>query len=561
VNVLIRETTRSGAGSTVYDREFRGATLDFGSAPDCAIQILGRDVARRHGVLEPSGDGVRLRCSGRCRVTVNGASVGTATLNPGDAFELAGATVRVEPPPPGFDAAVTVTQPQQVSPEDLEGAYVTALDQTALSRRRPAWILAAAVLTFGLIVPWVIPAERLPWFVSDRIWSSGPLHPAHGVAIGNDCKACHVKPFQRVQDSQCLACHDAMADHTAPDLAAHVGLDGVRCASCHKEHNTPMHLTITDDRLCTDCHAAPAWPDNRLAPVRGFTLASHPAFSADLLMSTAEPRGTGFGYTWQNVSVPLGEAEERSNLKFPHDVHLDAARVRTMDTGEGLVCNDCHRLQLDHEHFEPISMERHCRDCHDLKFDRRAPDRELPHGNPAEVLLVMEGHFMRLYADPDAGEPVRARRRLPDRGAGAEADRCDGPAYLCARERTAREAEAQFTLRGCVTCHEVVTHDSADLLGRYQVVPVRLTPDFFTAARFNHRAHLTQRDTTRDGACLLCHDATASASSSDVLIPDIDTCVTCHGDHRQRGLVPLHCIDCHSFHPIARRTGAGEGAE
>jgi hypothetical protein len=149
-------------------------------------------------------------------------------------------------------------------------------------------------------------------------------------------------------------------------------------------------------------------------------------------------------------------------------------------------------------------MERHCRACHDLKFDRRAPDRELPHGNPTEVLLTMEGHFMRLYADPDVGEPTRTRRRLPDRGAGADTDSCDGPAYLCARERTAREAETQFTRRGCITCHEVVSHDTADLLGRYQVVPVRLTPDFFSgsAVRSSGPPH-PAGCTSGDAACLL----------------------------------------------------------
>ena len=44
-------------------------------------------------------------------------------------------------------------------------------------------------------------------------------------------------------------------------------------------------------------------------------------------------------------------------------------------------------------------------------------------------------------------------------------------------------ADAAFCAGGgCVTCHEVAVHDSDDLLARYQVVPVRLTPDFFAFA-------------------------------------------------------------------------------
>lgn len=545
MRLLIRESTR-GSGA-FHEREVVVSELGFGSAPDNAIQIIGRGVARRHGRLRPQGDGLEVRCLRGRTVHRDGADVRSARLAPGDTFELAGHTVEVRRPPPGFDAAVGLTTARQVDPAALEAAYTTDLNQTWLSKRRIAWTVTALVLTLGLLLPWLGPRDLLPWWSSDRVWSSGPLHPAHAVAVGDDCSACHVQPFQRVQDAQCTACHGAMEDHAAADLSGHVGLSELRCASCHEEHNEPVHLTVDADALCTDCHASPGWPGSRLAAVGGFSAADHPAFQADLLVSHAQPRGTGFTYRWLRESAPLPQAVDRSNLQFPHDVHLDPAQVQDLATGAGLACADCHELQADDEHFAPITMERHCRSCHDLKFDRRAPDRELPHGDPAEVLLTMEGHYMRLYADPDAGDPGRARRRLPDRAADGES--CDGPAYVCARQRTAREAEAQFTRRGCVTCHEVAVHDSDDLLGRYQVVPVRLTRDFFEVARFDHRAHLTQRDTSGDAVCLDCHDATASAASSDVLMPDLEQCVGCHGDHRADQLVQLHCIDCHGFHP------------
>lgn len=556
MRLLIRETSGGGTGSgSAHEREVEVPELTFGSAPECAIQIIGRGVQRIHGRLRPDSQGAAVECARGCTVRVNGADVRRARLPAGATLELAGNVLEVRRPPPGFDAAIGVTTARQTDPASFEAAYVTHLDQTWLSRRKAAWVATAIVLLLGLLLPWLLPRSVLPWWSSDQIWSSGPLHPAHAVAIGEDCGACHVTAFQRVPDARCTTCHSSMSDHAPAPLAAHVGLDGARCASCHKEHNEPMHLTVDADALCTECHAAPGWPDNRLAAIGGFSALDHPAFSADLLASEAEPRGTGFSYRWQRESAALADAIDRSNLKFPHDVHLDAASVQDLATGEALACGACHRLLADDEHFAPITMERHCRDCHDLKFDRRAPDRELPHGDPAEVLLTMEGHYMRLYADPDAGEPGRARRRLPDRA--ADAERCDGPPYLCARQATAREAETQFTRRGCVTCHEVAVHDSGDLLARYQVVPVRVTADYFTVARFDHRAHLTQRDASGDTACLECHAATASSASSDVLIPDIDQCVACHGDHRIDDLVPLHCIDCHAFHP----RGTGEETE
>lgn len=545
MRLLIRESSRAAAS---HEREAEVGEITFGSAPDCAIQIIGRGVARRHGILRPGPDGLTVECARGCTVQVGGESARRARLAPGDTLELAGTVLEVRRPPPGFDAAVGITPPRQADPAAFEAAYLTHLDQTWLSRRKAAWATTLVVLALGLALPWLVPRDVLPWWSSDQVWSSGPLHPAHAVAIGDDCGACHVKPFQRVQDAECVACHTTMTDHAEASLAAHVGLDTTRCATCHKEHNEPVHLTVDADALCTDCHTEPDWPESGLAAVDGFSGAEHPAFQADLVVSQAQRRGTGFAYDWHIEPVALPQAEDRSNLKFPHDVHLDPAQVQDLTTGEAMACGDCHHLQADDEHFAPISMERHCRDCHDLKFDRNAPDRELPHGDPSEVLLTMEGHYMRLFADPDAGGPTRTRRRLPDRDA-AGARSCDKEAYVCARETTAREAETQFTRRGCVTCHEVVVHDTDDLLGRYQVVPVRLTADFFAVARFDHRAHMTQADAAGDAACLECHGAETSTASSDVLIPDIEQCLACHGDHRSRDLVPLHCIGCHTFHP------------
>jgi len=556
VQILLRELIpgdlipgegRAGTGAEYRDRELDVAAVTLGSGADCTVQIFGADVLRRHATLTPANPGFTLSCERGATVLVEGVPTGRARLEPGTVLELAGARLRIVVPPAGFDAALELEPQTKVSARAFEAAYATDLEHTRLGRRGSAWILGLGLLAIGLVIPWFVHLDWLPWWSSDQVWSSGPLLPAHGVAIGNDCGACHATPFQRVQDAACTDCHRAMTDHAPVPLSSHVGLDGVRCATCHKEHNTPPHITITADALCTDCHAAPDWPDNRLAAVSGFSEAAHPAFAADLLTSRHEARGTGLAYAWSWQSSPLPEARDPSNLKYPHDAHLDPGKVQHLVTGAALACGDCHTLQADEEHFAPIRMEQHCRDCHDLKFDRAAPDRELPHADPREALLVMEGHYLRLYADPDAGQPSRERRRLPDRARAA--DRCEGPAYLCARARTAREAETQFTVRGCVTCHEVNVHDTDDLFGRYQVAPIRLTPDFFRAARFNHRAHLTQRDATGDAACLTCHEADGSTASSDVLMPDIDQCVTCHGDHRQADLIPLNCVDCHSFHP------------
>jgi hypothetical protein len=51
-----------------------------------------------------------------------------------------------------------------------------------------------------------------------------------------------------------------------------------------------------------------------------------------------------------------------------------------------------------------------------------------------------------------------------------------------------------------------------------------------------------------DALCLDCHAASVSGSSSDVLMPDIDTCLDCHSEERGIQNVQLACTGCHGFH-------------
>ena len=232
-------------------------------------------------------------------------------------------------------------------------------------------------------------------------------------------------------------------------------------------------------------------------------------------------------------------------------MHLDGSKVRRTDDGKALGCGDCHRLAPDKEHFLPITMEAHCRACHDLKFDPRDPTRELPHGQPTEAILAIEGHYLRKFGDPNLATDAIVRRRLPDRP--NDEERCTESAFACAMRKTRDESVNQFTIRGCVTCHVVEdTHDS-DIYNRFQVYPIRLVGDYLPKAHFDHMRHLTQRDKTGDDACVSCHDARKSKDSADLHIPDIDTCVGCHSDsvaeRVDRPGVVLPCIGCHLYHP------------
>ena len=568
MDVLLREvTTRPDGIEEYHDTEVNVDEVTLGAAPDRVIQLLGEGIAREHAVVKGSGGRARVVCAGRSRIDVGGKTVRSANLAEGDRFEIGGHTLELIAAPAGFDLAIGIHRNLDVQSSAFEEAFSTSLTETWLSKRGPAWALLVLVLLLTLVVPLLLSAPDAPSAAgrgdaavlreaathplvpTDRLWSTGPILPAHQLVIGDDCSACHMHLFQRVQDDACTTCHELTLDHVASARAALFDAPPERCATCHLEHNEPPSLVVRADRLCTDCHASPEQfsPHAELDAVTGFTRETHPAFDVYLLKAVTSDGGTGLVFDWRVNVEPLADATEESHLKFPHDVHLDASKVQKPGDGTAMSCADCHALSADQEHFQPITMEAHCRDCHDLQFDQTDPGRELPHGDPLEVVLTIEGHFMRKYADPNASRGGTTRRRLPDRE--RESDVCTDGVFECGRRRTEREAMNQFTRRGCVTCHDVNDNGGTDLYSRFQVYPVQLASDYFPTALFNHASHLTQEGVTGDGACITCHAADVAPSSEVVLVPDIDNCVECHGDATVPERVTLQCIDCHAYHP------------
>lgn len=556
MDVLLREIrTRPDGRSEYVDTEIQTDAVTIGASADCTVQLLGDAVAPLHAELRKSGAKLALKALGKSKIVKGERAAYRHTLGVGDSFAVGGHQLTVFEPPAGFDAALELRRDTSVPPSAYEAAFKTELSETWLGKRAPAWVLFVLVLALCLAVPFALRymnvdglGEGKRFLPTDVQWTSGPLLPAHQLAIGDDCSACHGEPFERVQDDACKTCHTGLADHFHADLEVDGAVE--RCALCHREHNEPGTLVVTADSLCTDCHAReqPASNDGRVDVVSGFADGTHPTFDAHLLKSVKRTAGTGFAFDWAFEVVPVADAKEQSNLEFPHDVHLDPEKVTSERTSEPLGCGDCHTLSLDQEHFLPVTMEQHCSECHDLKFDETDPDRQLPHGAPIEAILAIEGHFLKKFTDPEAYRLDRERRRLPDRPNADE--RCTGAPADCATRKTLAEAVNQFTVRGCVTCHAVEDNGSPDVYSRFQVLPIRLAADYFPGARFDHASHLTQKDATGDDACASCHAARQSNASADFLVPDIDNCTQCHAGDAVDPVV-LGCIQCHAYHPGA----------
>lgn len=560
MDVLLRELRQGTGGIAEYrDVEVVADTVTIGSAADRTIQFLGTSVAAEHAEISQRRGKIELVCTRGHTVTVGGKQVRSVTLAPGDAVEIGNNRLSLIDPPVGFDLATQLEVDDTIDAGVFEKAFRTDLDQLPISNRTVAWLLSAVILVVGLLLPLQQTStgngerSRSVLLPTDALWSSGPMHPAHELAIGDDCQACHQVHFQRVRDDSCLECHANIADHTEAIRLASMPLLGAtpRCASCHLEHNEPNpHLIVRADALCTDCHddSERLFGENSVASVRGFSTDTHPEFAAHLIKPVVSPAGTGVVFDWETKIENVGVASEASNLKFPHATHLDPELVSSLNSSEKLNCDDCHKLSLDRQHFVPITMDSVCVECHELTFDAQMPNRQLPHGEPLEAMIALEGQYLRSFSEPGVPQKAVVRRRLPDRP--PDEPDCVDTAFACASEAAARAINEQFTIRGCVSCHVVEDRGGDDVYSRYQVFPVRLATDYFPAGRFDHYSHQVMREESGDAACLHCHQAGESTSSRDLLIPNIDVCVDCHSDLPEPDHVALQCIDCHSYHPF-----------
>jgi predicted CXXCH cytochrome family protein len=561
VDALLREIKQGADGIAEYrDVEVSAETLTLGSAPDCSIQVLGKGVGAQHAELAANQNGFSIRCKRGFSVLVNGEAQSAANISVGDMLEIGGNRLMLVDAPSGFDLGIQIELDPHIDASVFENAFRTDLQQSWFSPRSAAWTLSLGVLVFAFLMPMLLKGSgnggiaNSAWIPSDALWSSGPLHPAHDLAIGNDCRQCHARNFERVQDEACLNCHARINDHVQVGTQAAISTlePTPRCASCHLEHNEPEpHLVIRADSLCIDCHidADGLSVAGTIASVAGFSAVGHPAFSAELLRPASSRAGTGLAFDWEQRSEPVSTALEMSNLKFPHDTHLDEELVTDIRDGSALGCGDCHELSLDREHFVPISMENQCVQCHELSFDPSMPDRLLPHGQPVEVIFTVEGQYLRKFSDPNIAQDAVVRRRIPDKDNSTR--ECVDTAFNCATQAAAEDIRDQFTVRGCVSCHIVEEHANSEIYARYQVHPVRLATDYFAAGRFDHLAHQVMKEDTGDAACNACHAARDSSQSNDLLIPDIDSCLGCHRDSPTPEHVTTRCVDCHSYHPFA----------
>ncbi|HYL82982.1 MAG TPA: hypothetical protein VE263_02010 [Candidatus Angelobacter sp.] len=433
----------------------------------------------------------------------------------------------------------------------------------------------------------VLPLLALLWiawrgFSGDhRVYSSGRMSRAHAV-FEKECAACHVQTAgafsAKAADSACLDCHDGPAHHAsrvpAPD-----------CATCHTEHRGRVNISVASDQACAKCHKD-LWKSVPEAMLSASGINSlqdgHPEFAA-------------FRKDGPNYGRDLG------GIKLNHAVHLKPIRRAPNGPNVQLQCGSCHHTaaaapdltysdpsyraatvtykestgllppELLHppkpasgrELMVPVKFADACAGCHSLAFDKRF-EVGVPHDEPRVVREFLQKKFqeyidahpgeLRVARDPD--RDLTGKRVLPE-------VRILTPAQWV-NEQTAK-AEELLWRKTCGQCHVVgyefvEDHRTPEEITRwlrsalesktserplpsvgYALTTVRWMPH----AKFDHDAH-------RGFTCVSCHaKALTSTESSDILLPGIETCKTCHApgpDHADS-----RCSECHTYHDWSKR--------
>ncbi len=567
---------------TIYDK----SEVTLGRATDCDVHLSDLRVGLHHArLIQLSAGKARIEANGDHRVRVNGAQIRRRDISLSD-----GSTIRIGPyqlsvtaPETKGDLLVSIelVEPQTPIRDKRDEKAVFSMRGYAPDKRASAWVLIGLILLVFLATPIFLhfrsddpgsgsTVSKLA-LATNQHWLAGGMSSAHA-NLTEDCRDCHVTPFARVKDADCLTCHEEMRDHADPlslhaarpinagsekwlvDLRSSLNIPEGRCGSCHFEHNGDAGILPSDSKLCVDCHNEmdKQFTETKLVNVSNFGR-RHPEFKPLIIL---DPQAGAA--SMKRVSL-VDRPKENNGLIFPHDFHLNDDEVaRKLETlpaglraryGEDLDCIDCHQADAAGALIKPIEMESHCSDCHSLAFATTGNTvRTLPHGEPEEVRETLEDFYLAqatslLLGDQSAG--------VLDRQLSAEArtrrERLRTQAFSDARRNTDAMVQRIFSEDGvCTKCHENEDPATREALANGELpefTPVRLTEQYHPMAFFNHAAH-----ETGEINCSTCHKAETSSESADVLMPSITVCRACHDDTSGRTGIASECLTCHAYH-------------
>jgi len=432
----------------------------------------------------------------------------------------------------------------------------------------------------------LLPLLALTWIAwrgfsgDQRVYSSGHMSETHAV-LEKECAACHVQKSgalsAKASDNACLECHDGPTHHA-------VGIGGrkeLTCAECHAEHKGRVDISAVSNQTCAVCHSdlrANGGTSQYASNIRSFE-DGHPEFAALVVDSTRAVRGP-------------------STVKLNHAIHMQPIRRGPTGPTVQLGCADCHRppavpppatysdsnyvgakvsyresVRLTagvanalsphrppsgRELLAPVKFANACAGCHLLTFDKRF-DFGVPHDQPEVVRAFVVKKFQQYIAEhPNELRELRDPNRDLSGKPRSPEFRVLTPAQWIAERST--DAQELLWRKTCSQCHALTYRyaRSFDQLPRLppwlhspnghspdhkplpEIEPTLTTLRWMPHAKFDHDAH-------RSFSCVSCHEKVLkSRESSDVLLPGIQTCKTCHAPGPEHA--ESRCFECHTYH-------------
>ncbi|MCB2031082.1 MAG: hypothetical protein KDH18_21785, partial [Rhodoferax sp.] len=562
-------------------RAVSGETLGLGRAAACKIYLPDPRVRLEHAQIRRAEDG-HLYLDATGPVTVDQKTGSSVRLVVGQLISIGPYDFIVEAVDDGADrpdARLTLSYAMraqaQVADSSQGRAAAVGISRGWIGRRSLAWVLSLLVIVLAgwpvwhafqppvradslLAMPgpvaaptdWTVLARQARQLVSahgrqlDTWWNPGTVSSAHQ-GFAQDCRACHVKPFERVQDASCSACHQNTGEHIRDVTIARHTFQDQRCATCHKEHQGLSGMRTADAIGCVQCHGnVRAYSAlTTLGNVSDFAK-DHPPFRLSLRQRDAQAPQV------RRVSqTPV--LRNDTGLVFPHDIHLAKAGIQS-PTGPAasggrvaLVCANCHEPDAAGVRFAPVTMARHCQSCHRLSVDPQAPERQVPHARPAEVSVAVREIYASLAVDRYPVSLVTSNTLLQRPAGQAPASQLTSAGrWVAQSSRSALNTMFQPPHGVCTTCH-AVQRDATRGVGAaaWRVDTIVFTEHWLPQSRFSHADH-------GNAACTTCHGAENSTRAGDILIPDIGSCRSCHaGAQADHEKVVSRCDSCHGFHP------------
>jgi hypothetical protein len=309
------------------------------------------------------------------------------------------------------------------------------------------------------------------------------------------------------------------------------------------DHNGNEGLILREAGLCISCHADPKAVKPEATSLAVLDFDSHPEFRV--------PVGAiGEGGKREKISLDQKDKMiDPTRLKLNHALHLKRDLRGPDGSPVTLACGDCHDLSDNYATIKPIRFEDNCQSCHSLGFDDRLPGEEVPHGDPDNVYGFVYAEYAKYYLLDDNGKPKSPefdlRRKPGFQSVGSSKQEQTTFAKQVIEDEARGAEKLLFTKTACFLCHEVSEKTDVDtkaLRSQYEVIKPQVPERWLPESLFGHGAH-------EEIDCLSCHeDVRSSEKTTDVLLPKIETCRSCHIGTNEPGKVQSDCITCHSYH-------------